>query len=154
MAEHEHLPRLGQIWDRQPVYFITTCTAKRQRLLATDVSHAILRNEWAEIKPRYGWMIGRYVIMPDHVHFFATPTGTAPMPLSRVIGKWKEWSAKRLLSAIKGQPPLWQPEFFDHLLRSSESRAAKWDYVQNNPVRAGLAATPADWPYAGAVDFE
>ena len=50
--------------------------------------------------------------------------------------------------------PLWQPEFFDHLLRSRESRSEKWAYVRENPVRAGLVARAENWPFAGAVDFE
>jgi len=38
---------------------------------------------------------------------------------------------------------------FDHVLRSAASYGAKWDYVCQNPVRAGLALTPELWPYAG-----
>ena len=45
----------------------------------------------------------------------------------------------------------WQPGFNDHLLRSDESYAAKWDYVFQNPVRAGLVNHPEDWPYAGEI---
>ena len=33
---------------------------------------------------------------------------------------------------------IWQEEFFDHVLRSSESYSQKWNYVKENPVRAGL----------------
>jgi serpin B len=45
----------------------------------------------------------------------------------------------------------WQPGFHDHLLRSDESYAAKWDYVFQNPVRAGLVSHAEDWPYAGEI---
>ena len=41
--------------------------------------------------------------------------------------------------------------FFDHLLRSEESYAQKWDYVRENPVRAGLVKNVEDWPYAGEL---
>jgi putative transposase len=41
----------------------------------------ILVKEWMVSGERYGWSIGRYVIMPDHVHFFAAPSADAkPMP--------------------------------------------------------------------------
>ncbi len=46
----------------------------------------------------------------------------------------------------------WQAGFFDHVLRSSESYGEKWEYVRMNPVRAGLAARPEDWPYAGEIE--
>ena len=37
--------------------------------------------------------------------------------------------------------PLWQSEFFDHVIRSADSYTEKWNYVRENPVRAGLVAT-------------
>ena len=49
------------------------------------------------------------------------------------------------------QKPHWQEGFFDHVLRSSESYGEKWEYVRMNPVRAGLCATPEDWPYQGEI---
>ncbi|HEY9249738.1 MAG TPA: hypothetical protein VIO38_11420 [Rariglobus sp.] len=67
---------------------------------------------------------------------------------------WKEWTAKRVLAALVRPSPLWQPKFFDHVLRTPESYAEKWSYVAQNPVRAGLASTPDDWPYAGHVHFD
>jgi hypothetical protein len=48
-------------------------------------------------------------------------------------------------------PPHWQKTFFDHLLRSSESYSEKWNYVRENPVRAGLVASAEDWPYVGEI---
>ncbi len=70
------------------------------------------------------------------------------------MAKWKEWTAKRMLALLSCSPPFWQGRFFDHLLRSDESRSKKWDYVCNNPVRAGLAAKTEDWPYRGSIHFE
>lgn len=94
------------------------------------------------------------MVMPDHVHFFAAPIVGFAKPLSTAIGKWKEWAAKRILAALAVDAPLWQPEFFDHVLRSQKSRAEKWDYMQENPVRAKLVERAKDWPYAGSVHFE
>ena len=83
-----------------------------------------------------------------------TPLLEGAKPLAGAIGKWKEWTAKRILKSNGAVAPIWQPEFFDHILRSDESRAEKWAYVRANPVRAGLVTRAEDWPYAGAVDFE
>ena len=57
---------------------------------------------------------------------------------------------KRLLS-LGIHKPHWQEGFFDHLLRSYESYAQKWEYVRMNPVRAQLSKTPEDWPYQGEI---
>lgn len=47
--------------------------------------------------------------------------------------------------------PIWQRDYFDRFLRTAESYGNKWDYVCNNPVRAGLVASAADWPYQGVI---
>ena len=47
---------------------------------------------------------------------------------------------------------LWQREFFDHVLRSAESYSEKWNYIRDNPVRAGLVRSADDWSYAGEVE--
>jgi REP element-mobilizing transposase RayT len=44
---------------------------------------------------------------------------------------------------------LWQPGFFDHILRNDESYSEKCEYVRENPVRAGLVQQAEDWPYQG-----
>ena len=50
------------------------------------------------------------------------------------------------------EKPIWQREFWDTQLRREESYGKKWEYVRQNPVRAGLAASPDDWPYCGEVN--
>ena len=90
--------------------------------------------------------------MPDHVHFFCTD-GEQSVTLSEFAGKWKEWTAKALKwqAGLDGQ--IWQSGFFDHLLRSSESYSEKWEYVRENPVRAGLVNRSDEWPYWGHIHY-
>ena len=149
-----HLPRLHQVWTRHPIYFITTCTAGRRPLLANPATHAILLTEWREMAARRGWSVGRYVIMPDHVHFFVAPAGSPGATLAAAVGHWKTWTAHAIGRDLGVSGTCWERSFFDHLLRSAESRSEKWAYVRENPVRAGLVSMAEDWPYAGAVDFE
>jgi len=153
VGELRHLRRLHQTWERQPVYFITACVADRRPVLANEAARLILHEEWSAMRGRHGWAVGSYVVMPDHVHFFVSPVLGLGKPLSVAVGKRKEWTAKRILPSGRGPRKLWQAEFSDHVLRSTESRAEKWAYVRENPVRAGLVARAEDWPYSGSVDF-
>jgi hypothetical protein len=89
-------------------------------------------------------IVGRYVIMPDHVHLFVR--GDRSFTLSSWIG-----GLKRAMCVALKWPRLWQPGFFDHVLRSNDSYAEKWNYVQDNPVRAGLVKTVDEWPYQGEI---
>ncbi len=155
MADRQHLQRLDRVWIDHPIYFVTTCVCRRRPILAAAETTAILRREWEAARERYGWLVGRYVVMPDHVHFFCAECATgAKHALSRFVGSWKEWTAKELSRVVSLPAPVWQERFFDHVLRSDESYAEKWAYVRENPVRAGLASTWAAWPYQGFVDFD
>ena len=152
MQERGHLKRLGGVYQGHPRYFITTCVQGRRNLLAEPEVHGVLRKHWAKSFELYGWAIGSYVVMPDHVHFFCTDAGDKTR-LSRMVGSWKQWSSKELCRLLGIKAPLWQKEFFDHLLRSDESYSEKWEYVRQNPVRAGLVLDADDWRYAGHIDY-
>jgi REP element-mobilizing transposase RayT len=148
---HKHLRRLERVWIDRPIYFITTCTLGRRPVLATNEVATKLGGEWRNAHDRHGWAIGRYVIMPDHVHFFCRAELGAK-PLSVFIQKWKQWTSKRIARELNVAGRVWQEEFFDHVLRSSESYSQKWDYVKENPVRAGLVKNSVDWPFQGEIE--
>ena len=157
----KHLRRLREVYLHRRIYFITTTTHLRQPFLTYDHVPEILIEEWQSANAQHGWMVGKYVVMPDHVHFFCADA-EGRRTLSEFIGKWKEWTAKRVLRgtvrSLEGtdipddSARFWQAEFFDRLLRSRESYSAKWDYVCRNPVRAGLVQHPDEWPWQGEVN--
>ena len=152
MQERKHLRRLGLVYQTQPRYFITICVNKRLNLLARPDVHEILRLHWAKTLDLYGWAIGSYVVMPDHDHFFCADAESIT-PLSKMIGSFKQWSAKEICPLVKIEAPLWQREFFDHLIRSGESYSEKWEYVRQNPVRAGLVGDADEWSFSGHIDY-
>jgi putative transposase len=85
--------------------------------------------------------------MPDHVHLFVR--GSDDFRLGPWVGKLKQSLAKQI--AAVGTPPIWQRGFFDRVLRSDESYAQKWNYVRENPARAGLVTKADEWPYSGEI---
>jgi len=150
-VQKHHLKRLDRVWIDHPIYFLTVATFQRRPILDCSSAAEILRAEWSNALTRHGWSVGRYVIMPDHIHFFARPSDKAK-PLSDFLRLWKEWTSKRLIRECDFNNPVWQAEFFDHVLRSDENYGAKWAYVRHNPVRAGLVSKPEDWPWQGEVE--
>jgi putative transposase len=155
---HKHLRRLDRLWLDSPIYFITICTKNRRAVLTQDGIAEILIGEWGVAHKYHGWAVGRYVIMPDHVHFFCRSELGAGK-LSEFIGAWKRWTSRRI-NALGGPrsataataTALWQREFFDHVLRSGESYSEKWNYIFDNPVRAGLVSNAQEWRYAGEIE--
>ncbi len=150
MSEKKHLARLERIWVECPIYFVTTCTYQRESRLASEGIHGICRDVWRKCEQLYGWIVGRYVVMPDHVHFFCA-TRRDDHRLKTFVGKWKEWTAKYATRRLGLEPPLWQEEFFDHLLRSHENYEQKWNYLRENPVRAGLVVGHDEWVFQGEL---
>ncbi|MFI5356876.1 MAG: REP-associated tyrosine transposase [Opitutales bacterium] len=134
-----------------PLYFFTACTQGRRAVLACPEALSILTEVWTKSASLDGWQVGRFMLMPDHVHFFAMPA-LAAKPRADWIKMWKSVSARRLIRDHGLQPPLWQEDTFDHLMRSAESYAEKWNYVRENPVRAGYCATAGEWPWQGEVN--
>ncbi len=149
--EHDHLHRLRRVWVDHPVYLITCATDHRRRVLAQPAVHDILVEVWKLAPQLYGWCVGSYVLMPDHVHFFCAVTHQRAVSLSRFCGKWKEWTSKHFRNRLGIDHALWQAGFHDWLIRSEQDFRDKLDYVTLNPVRQGLVAQAEDWPYRGRL---
>jgi putative transposase len=135
--------------ERRPFYFVTFNTSIRARILARTEIHDVFRTFCQRALDRYDIAVGRYVLMPDHIHLFVAfpPIG---ITLSQWVQSLKSVLGKQLLR-LGVQKPHWQEGFFDHVLRSSESYSEKWEYVRMNPVRAGLRKKPEDWAYQGEI---
>ena len=87
--------------------------------------------------------------MADHIHAFVKLDDE-----QQDLSTWVK-SLKNALSRVlrmHGVPsPHWQKGFFDHILRSNESYAQKWNYVSDNPVRARLSNDWREWPVLGEI---
>ena len=145
----ERLHRLDWVFERAPIYFITACTDRRQTVLAdARVMECLL--QFAENGPEFGAWLGAFVLMPDHLHaFVALDESDDPKRLLK-LGRWMKalkGSISKVLREAGCEGRHWQKGFFDRVLRFEESYAQKWDYVRQNPVRAGLVSQWEDWPY-------
>jgi putative transposase len=142
-----HLKTIFRKYD-PPLYFITICTHNRRPILANEqlFDHFV---ELMKRKSEQGIACGEYVIMPDHIHLFLR-IDPHQYQLGRTVGFIKKSLSAPLRES--GVPmPHWQPGFFDHVVRSADSYSEKWNYVRENPVRAGLVEFFNDWKYQGVV---
>jgi REP element-mobilizing transposase RayT len=143
----ERIRRLDRVFQRFPIYFITACASDRKPILTRrEVRDAFLA--FAQRGEEHGAYVGSYVIMPDHLHLFVA------LEPDRELSVWMKSlknSLSKTMRALAIPAPHWQKGFFDHVLRSDESYSQKWEYVRDNPVRAGLAKTFEDWPYWGEL---
>jgi REP element-mobilizing transposase RayT len=80
-------------------------------------------------------------VMPNHVHAILSPE--EDYRLEQILHSWKSYTAKKINLALGLRGRLWEPEYFDHLVRSGGSLEKFVHYIQQNPVEAGLR----DWPW-------
>lgn len=131
--------------DLKPIIvFVTVCTKNRSPWLATPDVHALLREVWSRAT---AWRVGRYVILPDHLHCFVTP-GEPELLLDNWVRYWKSQFSKQ----HKHPGHEWQGGYFDRRLRTGESYDQKWEYVVNNPVRHRLVSRAEDWLFQGVLN--
>ena len=88
-----------------------------------------------------------YVVMSNHVHILMT----IHEPLAHITRLVKGTTARRanLLLGLTGHS-FWQDESFDHWVRNPVEWQKIRNYIEANPVKAGLIAAPADWPWSSA----
>ena len=122
------------------IVFLTICTARRQRILANYAAVRTLRQCWTEAGD---WVVGRYVVMPDHVHLFCAPE--ADTSVVRWVQFWKAMTTRRWPVWIQG--PVWQRNCWDTQMRTDDAYEEKLEYVRWNPVRHRLVSHPDDWPF-------
>lgn len=146
-----HPPRLSRLENVFPgysIYFVTFCTYRRASLLNNPSVHESFRTFCLTAKD-HTVVVGRYLLMPDHLHFFVD-TGDEVL-LSDWMKSLKN-SLSKTLRKHHHASPHWQKGFFDYLVRSENSYQEKWLYVRENPVRAKLVSVPDDWPYQGEIE--
>jgi len=127
-------------WECRVIYFLTVCVIPRRDALANDDAWRALCQT---LKRLDKWNTHCVLMMPDHIHLL-----TAPSERELSVAAFLKW-LKRWFNELYDfpRPCRWQPGGFDRLLRTSESIHDKWNYIRENPVRAGLVQHWKQWPY-------
>lgn len=97
----------------------------KQPALATIVAKALLFYDGAK------YDLDRFVVMPNHVHAIAQFRVGAS--LKTVSQSWMRYTARKINAATGGSGAFWQPEPFDHIIRSSEQFEYLQQYVFETP---------------------
>jgi REP element-mobilizing transposase RayT len=136
--------------DLGSVCALTTATAYRrplfaERALARAACRVLVRHAQRRQVPLYG-----YCLMPDHLHLVVGPSPECD--IARFVGQTKNL-IQRAVWASDVASLIWQRSFWDRFIRSEEQVERVVEYVLNNPVRAGLAASWRDYPFSGSEMF-
>ena len=129
----------------------TACENRRQRRLANDEIHAMVRDTLANATTMHGCTVPVYCLMPDHLRvllYGTTPQSRAKDAMIRFKRDSGMWLAAN-------RPDLeWQEDFYDHIIRRSEGWEVQARYAALNPVRARFAEDIFAWPYTGSIGYD
>lgn len=124
----------------QVMMFITTNTNMKIPVFADSACARIAVETLYSIQHFYPFFLYAFVIMPDHAHLLIhVPDGGS---VSKIIGIWK-----RAVTFNIGRGPLWQSRF--HLV-VPKNISQVIQYINRNPVQAGLCSEPPDYAWSSA----
>lgn len=87
-----------------------------------------------------------WCIMPNHMHAVIEPMeGNS---LGTIMHSWKSFTAKEANRLLRRDGPFWHKDYFDRYIRDEGHLSRTVEYVENNPVKAGLASSSAEWPWS------
>jgi putative transposase len=141
--------RIGRYSCPGQTYLVTFATKGRNPLfidpaVAGDAVECMLESSAWESSTLLHW-----VLMPDHWHGLIVLG--EHVPLSPCVARLKGGSARGLRLLYSDIEAVWASGFHDRALRTEEGMAAAADYIDANPVRAGLVREIADYPFVGSV---
>ncbi|MEK7995003.1 MAG: transposase [Planctomycetota bacterium] len=93
------------------------------------------------------WLIA-WCIMPNHVHAVIDVSGDHS--LSDIVRSWKSFTARRANTQLRRLGTFWHADYFDRYMRDEDHLARTVEYVEENPVKAGLVGAAIDWLWSSA----
>jgi putative transposase len=128
------------------VYFITASAFQRRPLFAKEPMARLLMEVLLHYRERKNYLLYEFVLMPDHFHLLISPSLSLERSLQLIKGGFS-YRAKREVG-FAGE--IWEPSFYDRRVREVEDYFNFKQYICRNPVKKGLVAAPADYPYSSA----
>ena len=148
----------GYDYRSSGAYFVTICTAEKRPLFGMVRDGSVQLNElgqvadncWKQIeRVRSGVALDAYIVMPNHIHgilLFSEEASAANAPtaarelaagsLGAILGQYKSIVTKRSqLTRSPPKGPIWQRNYFDHIIRSAASLEKIRQYIVENPAR-------------------
>ncbi|WP_259017199.1 REP-associated tyrosine transposase [Emticicia fluvialis] len=163
-----------QIANQSAIHYLTFQVVDWVDVFTRQVYRDILLDSFRYCQKEKGLWLYAYVVMSNHVHLIAASKDGR---LSDLVRDIKKFTASRILKAIETEPESrrdWLMKRFEFAARSKsnmktlqfwthENHAVeiftdkfffqKVDYIHENPVRAGIVATPEDYLYSSASNF-
>jgi putative transposase len=136
-------------------YFVTICTDGKKNIFVKNNHFIEKMIEFLDqTRKKQFFTVWAYCFMPDHMHILVEGIN-AHADLKKLMKDFKQrtgyWYKHGESSAGN---KLWQPGYYEHVLRKEEDTNEILRYILNNPVRKGLVAHYLNYGYSGPLAFD
>lgn len=141
-------PRLAPCcYIGQQRYFLTFCTSDRHHAFVDAERVQLVQEQILRAAATRAFAVIAYVWMPDHGHLLVEgQQDDADLCAFAHLAKQCSGHAYASVSTRR----LWQPSFWDHVLREDEATWSVVRYICENPLRAGLVSRWEEYPFFGS----
>jgi putative transposase len=129
-------------------FFITAVCYGRKPLFRSQALAELFLDTMFAYRAKGKFLLHEFVIMPDHTHLILTPDTRIPM--ERAVQLIKGGFSYRCSKEANFPGEIWQSRPNDHRIRDDVDYEHHRGYIHMNPVRAGLVAKAAEYPYSSA----
>jgi putative transposase len=126
-------------------FFATTKTSMGKRLLQSERNAMLLVDVLRSCVAERKFLLHDFVIMPDHVHLLLTVHGD--ISIEKAMQLIKGRFSYRLKREFQYLGEVWQRGFSEMRADDEKSFSSYREYISQNPVKAGLADSPNQYPY-------
>ncbi len=150
------------------MYFVTICTHQRECFLGEVKEDSVQASQhgqvveqvWNGLSNHYlNLELDAFIVMPNHIHGIIVLTDsvgaglspahikTSSVTLAKVVNSLKSFSTRQI-NVLRETPaaPVWQRNYYEHIIRNEQSLNAIREYILFNPARwASDENNPAQW---------
>jgi REP-associated tyrosine transposase len=129
-------------------FFVTSSTWERRSLFQSVRMAKLFMDVLSGYRAQKRYLLHELVLMPDHFH--ALISVLPGMSVERAVQLIKGGFSYRAKKELGFQGEIWQRGFSDEFVVDAASYLARCAYIRQNPVRAGLARVPEEYPCGSA----
>jgi putative transposase len=129
-------------------YHVTSRTNDKIRVFENNLGRKIMLMTLQDAKDKFHFNLTNFCVMPTHIHLLIKPEEKTC--LSEIMRWIKTVSAKRWNNIHGSTDHLWGNRYFARAIKDNDEYETVMNYIEQNPVVAGLTASPEDWKASAA----
>lgn len=145
--------RIRRAYVDEGLYFITAVTRNRRRIFAANEEIERLRETMRRVKELHPFTMRAFAFLYDHFHLLIRIGATTDISKVMHSIKWNYTLNYKTARGVNGRVTLWQPGFWDHVIRNERDYKNHLDYIHYNPVKHEIVSRPEDHPHSSYMEY-